>query len=127
MILDGLKQDFAETSRKRKVDEEGFEKVKRMKTEVATSNLTNRLKNLTIEDLNVCLKSLISTLKFNKGLVIGSYKFEMLIAAYRRQLHLSVGVLGKTSHLRELIWQFLFVKEWYGKNIRFGANTSKLT
>lgn len=121
--LASLKQQFAETSLKRKFDEEGMEKVKRLKSEAATSALGSRLGTMKIQELKAKLNTLTSTLKFNQGLQRSSCDFQHRVAAYRRQLQLRLGETGMICHLRKLMWQFLFDKMWYGNNIRLGANT----
>lgn len=87
-----------------------------------TSSVTSRMQNLSIDELKVSLKSLVSADKYNKSLNRRSCEFEHRVAAYRRQLKLHHGETGTICHLRKLMWQFLFVKSWYGSNNRLGMN-----
>lgn len=121
------KQQFAEISLKRKRDEEGMEQVKKLKGEAATSALGSRLGTMTIQELKVKLKTLTSTLKFNKSLNTYNCSFQLLVDAYRREINLKFGEVGTTCHLSTLLWQFVFDKTFYGRNIRLGTNSSKFS
>lgn len=126
--LDSLKQEFAVVAQKRKVDDEGLQQIKRMRMTATTSSVTSRMQKIAIDELKVSLKSLVSADKYNKSLNRSSCDFEHRVAAYRRQLQLRLGETGTICHLRILMLQFLFVKSWYGNNLRLGVNSSsKLT
>lgn len=112
--IDEKEQQIIAVVQKMKID-----KLKMEQAEIVKIESSNRLLNLTSEELTHQFESYTDSLRFE--IQLRDYNMmRFLTCAYRRELQLQPGIVGSFDDMRQLLYGFLFRKSWYRHNLRFG-------